>query len=410
MINLWSRMMKTSLSSLHKCDKCELNFLSKEGMEKHCARVHQVQEKANFNCEQCEDSFKSKSDLVKHRTAARTVGGCVVCQKTGSNPKFSNICELTKHRKSHERKKRSNRNQNKKPENGEIKEKRKSRRSRHGAQDSPTQPNVEIQTSKISNVKKDFKEVNEKEGHMKKKHSNEAEVVDQPENLKKLRLGSQVDIRSSMGSKIVTIEKIPDKAITKTEEILKSDSFLCNSCHKSFPTNQSLMMHKNTHLDEKPFKCTQCEKTFAQKGNLRVHMYRNHGFIEEQKEAENTEEEVIDKVDDSKVEIEEKIVDKVEIIKATSTQHDILPQVGVALLEKTQFHYPTYSWAQLVQRGMIGEEANFMPPVWTEGEVEVGDEEVDMEVDDDEVEDVVVEGTFVQIPPDFAAVQQIIGL
>ena len=244
---------------------------------------------------------------------------------------------------------------------------------------------------------------------MKKKHSNEAEVVDQPENLKKLRLGSQVDIRSSMGSKIVTIEKIPDTAISKTE-ILKSDSFLCNSCPKSFPTSQSLTMHKNTHLDEKPFKCTQCEKTFAQKGNLRVHMYRNHGFIEEQKEAENTEEEeVIDKVDDSKVEIEEKIVDKVEIIKATSTQHDILPQVGVALLEKTQFHYPTYSWAQLVQRGMIGEEANFMPPVWTEGEAEeaeVGDEDVDGY----EMDDLMVEGTFVQIPPDFAAGQQIIGL
>ena len=97
-----------------------------------------------------------------------------------------------------------------------------------------------------------------------------------------------------MGSKIVTIEKIPDTAISKTEEILKSDSFLCNSCPKSFPTSQSLTMHKNTHLDEKPFKCTQCEKTFAQKGNLRVHMYRNHGFIEEQKEAENTEEEVIE--------------------------------------------------------------------------------------------------------------------
>ena len=58
---------------------------------------------------------------------------------------------------------------------------------------------------------------------------------------------------------------------------------------------------------------------------------------------------------------------------------------------------------------MIAEEANFMPPVWTEGEAEeaeVGDEEVD----GDEVEDVVVEGTFVQIPPDFAAGQQIIGL
>ena len=116
-------MMKTNLSSLHKCDKCELNFLSKEGMEKHCARVHQVQTEAaaiKFNCEQCEDSFKSKSDLTKHRVAARTVGGCVVCQKSGANPKFSNICEFTRHRKSHERKKISN-----KKANGKVKAREK---------------------------------------------------------------------------------------------------------------------------------------------------------------------------------------------------------------------------------------------------------------------------------------------
>ena len=57
-------------------------------------------------------------------------------------------------------------------------------------------------------------------------------------------------------------------------------------------------------------------------------MYRNHGFIEEQKEAENTEEEVIDKVDDSKVEIEEKIVDKVKHKKH---------QVHVCMFKSTDF-------------------------------------------------------------------------
>ena len=121
-VNLAGRMIKTNLSSLHKCNKCELNFLSKEGMEKHCARVHQVQTEAaiKFNCEQCEDSFKSKLDLNKHRVTARSVGGCVVCQKEGSNPKFSNICEFTRHRKSHERK---NEKANKKAiTNKEVKE------------------------------------------------------------------------------------------------------------------------------------------------------------------------------------------------------------------------------------------------------------------------------------------------
>lgn len=122
--------MKTSLSSLHKCDKCELNFLSKEGMEKHCARVHQAQTETpvvKFNCDQCEDSFKSKSDMTKHKAAARTVGGCVVCQKSGTNPKFSNICEFTIHRKNHERKKISDEKANEKlkaTENKEFKEKR----------------------------------------------------------------------------------------------------------------------------------------------------------------------------------------------------------------------------------------------------------------------------------------------
>ena len=390
--------MKTSLSSLHKCDKCELNFLSKEGMEKHCARVHTEASEAKFNCDQCEDSFKSKSDMTKHRAASRTVGGCVICQKSGANPKFSNICEFTKHRKNHERKKISHENGNGKLKSQEYKEKRRGSRMRNYAEDSSTQLNVEGQISKISNVKKDLKELNEKEVNKKNKHSNE--LVVQGDNRKKPKLGIQI---LESRSKIVTIERIPDTKISTNEEnakeMSKSDAFICNACPKSFPTNQSLTMHKNIHLDEKPFQCIKCEKTFAQKGNLRVHMYRNHGFIQEQKDPENIEEELIDKADSktSPVVVEEKIVGKVENGRTTSIQRaTTFPQVGVALLSKTTFHYPTYTWAQLVQQGIIGEEANFMPPE-VEDEVEV---EKEMKVE---------ERISPKLPPDSSAGQQIIG-
>ena len=158
-------------------------------------------------------------------------------------------------------------------------------------------------------------------------------------------------------------------------------------------------MHKNIHLDEKQFQCIKCEKTFAQKGNLRVHMYRNHGFIQEQKDPENVEEEVINKADSktSPVVVEDKFVGKLERGRATSIQRaTTFPQVGVALLRQTTFHYPTFSWAQLVQKGIIGEEANFMPPE-VEDEVEV---EKEMEVE---------ERISPQLPPDSSAGQQIIG-
>ena len=401
-------MMKTSLSSLHKCDKCELNFLSKEGMEKHCARVHTEASEAKFNCDQCEDIFKSKSDMTKHRAAARTVGGCVVCQKSGANPKFSNICEVTKHRKNHERKKISNENANgkiKSQEDREIKIKRKGSRMRNYAEDSSTQLNVEGQISKISNVKKDLKELNEKEVNKKNKHSNE--LVVQGDNRKKPKLGIQI---LESRSKIVTIERIPDTGskISPTEEnakeMSKSDALICNSCPKSFPTGQSLTMHMNIHLDEKPFNCIKCEKTFAQKGNLRVHMYRNHGFIQEQKDPENIEEELIDKADSktSPVVVEEKIVGKVENGRTTSIQRaTTFPQVGVALLRQTTFHYPTFSWAQLVQKGIVGVEANFMPPE-VEDEVEV---EKEMEVEEERIS---AQLAFA-LPPDSSAGQQVIG-
>ena len=127
--HLEKKMMKTSLSSLHKCDQCELNFLSKEGKEKHCARVHQVhhgqdvqqQHQVNkvqtprfkiqahqveaspkLDCKQCGERFKTKADLQKHKATAKSVGTCLPCLKEKSKPRFTNMCEFTKHKKEHE--------------------------------------------------------------------------------------------------------------------------------------------------------------------------------------------------------------------------------------------------------------------------------------------------------------------
>jgi len=55
-----------------------------------------------------------------------------------------------------------------------------------------------------------------------------------------------------------------------------TNNFKCDQCEKSFPTNGALRLHKNIHLDEKPFNCDECDKGFAQAGNLKTHKLRYH--------------------------------------------------------------------------------------------------------------------------------------
>ena len=102
--------MKTALSSLHKCSKCELNFLSKEGMEKHSARVHEgkAADFTRYKCEKCKSDFRTKQDFKQHKLPAKSMGSYTVCQNVdGENTKFVNICEFTEHRNNHEKCKNS---------------------------------------------------------------------------------------------------------------------------------------------------------------------------------------------------------------------------------------------------------------------------------------------------------------
>ena len=51
----------------------------------------------------------------------------------------------------------------------------------------------------------------------------------------------------------------------------------CDVCEKSFQNMGTLALHRNIHLDQKPFKCETCGKDFSQKGNLKTHMQKHHG-------------------------------------------------------------------------------------------------------------------------------------
>ena len=366
--------MKTSLSSLHKCDQCELNFLSKEGKEKHCARVHQVRHgqqqvqqqhqvhhvevnkvqtprfkiqahqveaSPKLDCKQCGERFKTKADLQKHKAIAGSVGTCLPCLKEKRKPRFTNMCEFTKHKKEHEKRKTMNENAKEQiRQDAEIRQKpkRKNRSRPNYAEDSPTKLEDE---KRAPMTRQDAKENDMMDN---KKRKLETEVF--PKS-KMLKLGSQPE----NVSKTVTIEKIADgtSAISGTgskmsgsglkgsdalEEIVKDvkkiEEYACNSCPKTFPTNQSLKLHTDIHHAEKPFKCSECGKDFAQKGNMRVHLYKNHGITEEGKDLDKKEEQepaTINSVP-SPGEVEEKDEEGSSLL----VQDPAPPQVEVALL------------------------------------------------------------------------------
>merc|ERR1719209_1222529 len=112
---------------------------------------------------------------------------------------------------------------------------------------------------------------------------------------------------------------------------------------------------------------------------MRVHMYKNHGITEEGKDLEKKEEKDLATSNSLACpeEVGEKLVTKYEEGSSPLVQDPAPPQVEVALLGKIEFHYPTFTWAQLVQQGMVGEDASFLPPAMLEEGSELVMEDVE---------------------------------
>ena len=94
-------------NNLVKCPQCDLNFLSREGMEKHGKRVHAPKDSSNmprtrFKCENCDEEFSTKLDFKKHREPQKLL--CKKCQEDKKKFICDNKCEQSKHvRKMHKK-------------------------------------------------------------------------------------------------------------------------------------------------------------------------------------------------------------------------------------------------------------------------------------------------------------------
>lgn len=52
---------------------------------------------------------------------------------------------------------------------------------------------------------------------------------------------------------------------------VEAKPFLCSVCHKTFPYENSLRLHKMLHTGERPFTCSFCGKSFVSRSALRAH-------------------------------------------------------------------------------------------------------------------------------------------
>ena len=66
----------------------------------------------------------------------------------------------------------------------------------------------------------------------------------------------------------------------RKDAVLKPDAsgrvYWCESCKKGFNYKQNYIRHMNTHKSVYPIHCEYCGKGYINKGDLQVHLAKNH--------------------------------------------------------------------------------------------------------------------------------------
>lgn len=207
-------------NNLVKCGQCDLNFLSREGMEKHTKRVHAPKEnnqhpRTRFKCENCDEEFTTKLDFKKHRDPQKLL--CKKCQEDKKKFICENKCELIKHVRKMHKKDLMMKKQN-------IIESRKLEKTMQ-----KKQQQVKNFTPRHACVKcnKVFKDNNFLELHMREEHSNKQIKKEKQEGVKTgiqnkrilPKTGSiQPQAQSSIRARITKINSTTESPAKKTNK------------------------------------------------------------------------------------------------------------------------------------------------------------------------------------------------
>ncbi|XP_034484177.1 zinc finger protein 675-like [Drosophila innubila] len=250
-----------------KCDQCDHTSSSKQRMSKHIKVVHLKIK--DFVCQYCPKSFSTAYDCKIHERL-HTRNNCFECTICGRNFLFES--RLTKHLRTHEKRKIKSATSSKKSETD------------GDAQKDSNEPESVMKVPEIPPKPRDPRRV---------------EVVDMSQlagtavnpfpSVSLSSWSTQEDFNKNEGQHTCpecgkNFNKIAGLKLHIKTVHDKVKDFACRFCPKRFSKSYHLRHHEYTHTGEKPYECKVCNQNFRHDATLRKHMESHNRPRKEPKE------------------------------------------------------------------------------------------------------------------------------